>query len=546
MKKLIVTFLIYFSTIIVFSQEVHHIGVNVPWRTHEIGMNRLFPIIDELGLKFYRHMMYADVGWVNIEPQNDNWHFEYSDSAAFNPYGITPLFTLYHCCFASDTIGFQVPWRACYEDSCGWQLSDSTDSKDYVQTVVNRYKSRTKYWEISNELDGNQQRPLGLPSGLVAPLLKMNYSWIKEIDPDAQIIQPSLSGTYGMPIGSYNWLKVILLNGACNYFDILGYHDYNSWWTLPAHIDSIKKAMQEFGCPEKPFWVTECSISSDSTTNITPRYSSIDGQAADVWRRSSVLFAYGVDKFFWHPLWSGSQRPWLEFGLLDKNGKKKKSFYSYLLLIQEVDTFTTAEAVSFGEVTNDNLNGGEGIWVVQYDFSNSNSKWVLWSPDNQTYTLFLPQFEQVEVIHTVPVWISADGEQVVFRRDTLQVVNNELTFRLNEFPILVKGLSVTDINDENLNLPEAFMLYQNYPNPFNPTTQLKYAVPEESKITISVYNVLGQKVAELFNGSKSAGFYNIIWNASNYPSGVYFVKFNAEPLNVKNKFFDIKKMLLLK
>ncbi len=539
MKKLIFVLLISVFAISSYSQKVHHLGVNVPWRSQEIGMKIIFPILDELGVKFYRHMMYADAGWIHIEPQDNEWHFEYSDSAAFNPYGITPLLTLYHCCNASDSIGIQVPWRACFNNGCGWYLSDSTDSKDYVQTVVNRYKNVTKYWEISNELDGSQHRPEGLPSNFIATFLKVNYPWIKAADPEAKIIQPSLSGTYSMPIGAYSWLKIILLNGAGDYFDILGYHDYNSWWTLPAHVDSIKKAMREFNCPEKPFWITECSISSDSTTNITPRYSSIDEQAADVWRRSAVLFAYGVTKFFWHPLWSGPRRPWIDFGLLDKNGKKKKSFYSYQLLIQEVDTFKTAEALSFGEVTNDNENGGNGIWAVKYNFSDGNSKWVLWSPDNQSYTLSLPQYAQVEVTQTVPVSISADGEQATFRRDTLQVVNGKLTFQLNEFPILVKGLSSTDIR-ENLSLPQMFKLCQNYPNPFNPATNINFTIAANSNVRLSVFNLLGQKVATIVDKPLTAGKYHVTFNGSGLPSGIYYYKLQA------GNFSETKEMILLK
>ncbi len=543
MKKLVLFLFIFIFATGGYSKEVHHIGVNVPWRDHEIGMKRVFPIIGQLGLKFYRHAMYADVGWIHIEPQDNDWHFEYSDSAVFNPYGITPLLTLYHCCNSSDTIGIQVPWRACFDDGCGWYLSDSTDSKDYVQTVVNRYKSVTKYWEISNELDGNQHRPQGLPANFVATFLKVNYPWIKAADPEAKVIQPSLSGTYGMPLGAYNWLKIILLHGACNYFDILGYHDYNSWWTLPAHVDSIKKAMQEFSCPEKPFWVTECSISSDSTTNITPRYSSIDQQAADVWRRSSVLFAYGVEKFFWHPLWSGSHRPWIAFGLLDKNGKKKKSFYSYQLLIDEVDTFQTAKALSFGEVTNDNEHGGDGIWVVQYTFANGDRKWVLWSPNNQSYTLTIPQYKRVEVINTVPAFISYDGEQASFSRDTLQVINGKLTFHLNDIPILVKGLTTTGIGQLK-GIPQKFKLYPNYPNPFNPMTTIRYSIGTQSlnaqKVNLTVYNTLGKKVATLVNEKQKPGDYSVTFDGSRLPSGIYFFSLKA------GSFVAAKKMILLK
>ncbi len=541
MKKQIFLFLIFFGLIAprYYSQEVHHLGVNVPWRDHSIGMNRTFPILNSLGVKFYRHMMYSDVGWVHIEPQNDDWHFDYADSAMFNPFGITPLPTLYHCCNASDTIGIQVPWRACFDDGCGWYLSDSSDSKDYVQTVVNRYKNVAKYWEISNELDGNQHRPQGLPANFIATFLELNYRWIKNADPEAQIVLPSLSGTYGMPLGEYNWLKIVLLHGGCNYFDILGYHDYNSWWTLPAHIDSIKKVMQEFGCAIKPFWNTECSISSDSTTNITPRYSTIDEQSADVWRRASVLFAYGVEKFFWHPLWSGARRPWIAFGLTDKNGVKKKSFYSYKLLIQEIDTFQTAEAVSFGEVTNDNLSGGNGTWVVKYNFRNGESKWALWSPDNQSYTLEFPDNSWIEVTHTVPAFISADGENAEFRRDTIQALNGEVTLALSNFPILVKEITITDV-DENSNEMPRFLLYQNYPNPFNSSTKINFSVAKKGNVKLTIFNAVGQKISTLVDEEKNPGKYAVLFDATNFSSGTYFYKLES------GSYSKVHKMLLLK
>ncbi len=578
MKKflLILIFTSLFFTTKRFPQTVHHLGVNVPWRSTEIGMTTTFPLLDELGVKFYRHMMYSDVGWAHIEPQNDEWHFEFADSAMFNPYGITPLPTLYHCCNASDTIGLQVPWRACFEDTCGWYFRDSVYSKDYVQTVVNRYKSRTKYWEISNELDGNQRRPRGLPARIVADFLRLNYRWIKEADPEAQIVLPSLSGTFGMPLGQYNWLRIVLLNGGCNYFDIIGYHDYNSWWTLPAHIDSINKAMGDFGCPQKPFWNTECSISSDSTTNITPRYSTLDQQAADVWRRSAILFAYGVEKYFWHPLWSGDRRPWIDFGLTNANGIKKKSFHSFKLLVQEIDTFQTAQFISTGIVTNDNFSGGEGIWAVKYTFSNNESKWLLWSKDNQSYMLDLPEFTFVEATRTVPVYLSPDGENAIFQKDTIQVINGSVTFDLTDIPILVKGLTLDYVNTENTLLK--FELSQNYPNPFNPTTTINYVIARSEAtrlrlgrttgnlanannmtdchvnsnkleftrndrtihVTLKIYDALGRQVATLVNKKQTPGKYSVQFNAAELPSGIYFYTLRA------GKFAQTKKMVLLK
>ncbi len=545
MKKFVL-FLIFLllSFTEVFPQKIEsHLAVNVPFRNgEEVSMRIVFPLLDELGVKFYRHMMYADVIWTVVEMTDDNWDFVYTDSSFFNSYGITPLATLYSYTTGHDTLGMQVPWKACFSTGCGWHFSDSLLAKDYVTTVVNRYKSVTKYWEISNELDGHQRPPRGLRAADVTPFLKMNYRWIKALDPNAKILQPSLSGTYGMPLGEYGWLKRILHDGACPYFDILGYHDYNSWWTLPAHIDSIRKAFQEFGCTEKPMWVTECSISSDPTTNITPRYSSIDGQAADTWRRAAVLFASGVDKMFWHPFWSGGHRPWIEFGLVDARGKKKKSFYSYQLLIQEIDTFSTAEKISFGKVTNDNLNGGDGVWCVKFNFTNGENKWVAWSPNNESMTLQMPQFNLAEVTQIVPVYISSDGETAKFARDTIAIVNGTLSLSLNDFPILIKGLNITNVKETTkLN---KFRLCQNYPNPFNPTTTIKYSVPSsissESIVKLEVYNTLGQKIATLVNKPQSPGNYSVTFDASDQANGIYFFT-----LRVDN-FIETKKMVLLK
>ena len=68
-----------------------------------------------------------------------------------------------------------------------------------------------------------------------------------------------------------------------------------------------------------------------------------------------------------------------------------------------------------------------------------------------------------------------------------------------------------------------FKLYQNYPNPFNPSTTIEYQLNRESKITISVYNILGEKLKELYSGIKPGGKYKTIFNASGLPSGIYLI-----------------------
>jgi hypothetical protein len=85
-----------------------------------------------------------------------------------------------------------------------------------------------------------------------------------------------------------------------------------------------------------------------------------------------------------------------------------------------------------------------------------------------------------------------------------------------------------------------FNLSQNYPNPFNPTTNIRYSIPEASHVSLKVYDVLGNEVAELVNEELNAGVYNSAFNAANLSSGIYFYTLRAE------NFTATKKLMLVK
>lgn len=94
--------------------------------------------------------------------------------------------------------------------------------------------------------------------------------------------------------------------------------------------------------------------------------------------------------------------------------------------------------------------------------------------------------------------------------------------------------------DDNLYIPKLFSLKQNYPNPFNPTTYIEFEIPIESDVILNVFNMQGEKVAELFKGRKSAGKYTIQFNGTSLPSGVYLYEIIA------GTFKEVKKMTLIK
>jgi hypothetical protein len=89
------------------------------------------------------------------------------------------------------------------------------------------------------------------------------------------------------------------------------------------------------------------------------------------------------------------------------------------------------------------------------------------------------------------------------------------------------GLPLTGIEDD-INKPQAFSLSQNYPNPFNARTTIKYSLKKKSSISLSIYNITGQKVATLNEGNQEAGDHQIVWNAEDVSSGIYFARLESE------------------
>jgi hypothetical protein len=89
-------------------------------------------------------------------------------------------------------------------------------------------------------------------------------------------------------------------------------------------------------------------------------------------------------------------------------------------------------------------------------------------------------------------------------------------------------------------IPTVYSLEQNYPNPFNPETKIQFSLPEDSNVKLEIFNLQGQIVATLVDGALSAGYHTATFDATTYPSGVYFYKI------VAGNFTDIKRMLLIK
>jgi hypothetical protein len=107
----------------------------------------------------------------------------------------------------------------------------------------------------------------------------------------------------------------------------------------------------------------------------------------------------------------------------------------------------------------------------------------------------------------------------------------------------------TSVGEENL--PTAYALHQNYPNPFNPSTRVGYDLPELSRVSVRVYDLLGRTVATLADGTASPGRHAVEWHGRSdagvqLPSGVYFLKMDASAVSGDGHYTAVRKMIMLK
>ena len=103
----------------------------------------------------------------------------------------------------------------------------------------------------------------------------------------------------------------------------------------------------------------------------------------------------------------------------------------------------------------------------------------------------------------------------------------------------ISNTSPTGIFDESLSITD-YKLNQNYPNPFNPSTTISFSIPVQGNVSLKIYDLLGKEVVTLVDELKSAGNYQITFDAAQLASGMYFYKLEA------SNFSQTKKMILLK
>jgi len=167
------------------------------------------------------------------------------------------------------------------------------------------------------------------------------------------------------------------------------------------------------------------------------------------------------------------------------------------------------------------INSQKG-WVCTYNgIKSTTNGGTTWNDEFSTLNLVNTNFLALDVKNNTGLWAAGSRSSVI-------KYNGEII--------------ITDIPESEINqaIPNEYSLSQNYPNPFNPRTTIQFALPEQAKVTLKIFDVLGAEVATLKNEILSPGNYSVEWNASNYASGIYIYKLETE------KFSDTKKLILMK
>jgi pectin methylesterase-like acyl-CoA thioesterase len=199
-------------------------------------------------------------------------------------------------------------------------------------------------------------------------------------------------------------------------------------------------------------------------------------------------------------------------------------------------TSFTANVQSHGVVLN---------WQTVNEVNNAGFNILRKGPHDATFSL-IASYTNVPAL--VGLGVSNIGKAYSYT-DTSVHVNGVYSYQLKSISskgvaLIIDQTNVTGVRATG-NIPKRFELFQNFPNPFNPTTTITYDLPQASRVSIDVFDVLGSKVATIASGDKHAGEYTAIFDGTKFASGVYFYRITAVAAT-GNSYNAVRKFVLLK
>ncbi|MBN1398430.1 MAG: endo-1,4-beta-xylanase [Bacteroidetes bacterium] len=188
---------------------------------------------------------------------------------------------------------------------------------------------------------------------------------------------------------------------------------------------------------------------------------------------------------------------------------------------------------------------GLPIYISEFDLGNASDAGT--ADDNQQlqfYQRIFPTLWNHPGVKGITLWGYIEGRMW---QNTCYLVHADFTSRpamswliqyVKDHPAGVEETAST--------MPLRYRLEQNYPNPFNPSTQIQYSIPQNGRVLLKIYNLLGQEVATLFEGNQNTGTYTATFDGSRLSSGVYFYRLQVHQTNGRNSYSETKKLMLLK
>ena len=248
-----------------------------------------------------------ETAWEGLEPRKGEWHFEKLDQAISKAemHGAEVLLTL----------GYPAPWAATDPEMARKNMGDAQcprdmeDWRNYIQTLVRRYKGRIKFYELMNEplfteTDGNSSHKRYFPVARMIEMASVAKNEIMKIDQVAKIVSMS-------PDGEINGIKRIdafLKAGGGKFIDIVGFHYYaRTAEDIPSLVAETRKVMQRYGLENMPLWNTESGFfifdpqtpARKLTPQESPAYDMVQGSAM-VSRALILGAAAGLDRFYYY------------------------------------------------------------------------------------------------------------------------------------------------------------------------------------------------------------------------------------------------------
>ncbi len=282
-------------------------------------------------------------------------------------------------------------------------------------------------------------------------------------------------------------------------------------WVRAGDLNNPKGAIASFGSSTLASWVPPCDMQNHSTYLLTTKQMQTVGGICF----NGIMHAMD--------LWGGSSG----------QGLKLMEQYNIMGDCSTLLLFDAVVPVEFNSFKAENINNKVNIeWVTSTETNNSGFE-IERSGKRKTNS----KMNWVEI-----AFIEGNGTTSEFNNyNFTDIVEKPGIYFYRLKQIDFNGtVTYSDEIDITVEEPNSFLLMQNFPNPFNPSTTIRFTTPVQTKVEVSVFNSLGEKVAQIINAELSEGYHEFNFNASNLSSGIYFYRIKTE------QFSDTKKMMLIK